>query len=261
MPVPSPLPPVIITRPRAQAAALARQVAQLGRRAEIFPLLEIQPLPDRQPLRAALAALQEYALVVFVSPNAIDAALAALGSWPPGLSIGVVGAGSRRALERHGITAANAVIVQPRDSRRQDSEGLLQALDLAALRGHKALLVRGESGRELLSDALRAAGVEVTQVAAYRRTAPVLDPPRQRQLRQLLEAGGDWIVTSSEALHIFRQLAVQVAGDQGVAKMQQQHLIVPHARIAETASSLGFRDVTLTASGDESLLAALQSGA
>jgi uroporphyrinogen-III synthase len=41
--------------------------------------------------------------------------------------------------------------------------------------------------------------------------------------------------------------------------MQQQHLIVPHARIAETARALGFARVTLTGSGDERLLAALQS--
>jgi uroporphyrinogen-III synthase len=46
-----------------------------------------------------------------------------------------------------------------------------------------------------------------------------------------------------------------------VAKLQQQHLIVPHARIAETASALGFNAVTLTGSGDERLLAALQSRA
>jgi uroporphyrinogen-III synthase len=41
--------------------------------------------------------------------------------------------------------------------------------------------------------------------------------------------------------------------------MQHQHLIVPHARIAETARALGFGRVTLTGSGDERLLAALQS--
>jgi uroporphyrinogen-III synthase len=41
--------------------------------------------------------------------------------------------------------------------------------------------------------------------------------------------------------------------------MQQQHLIVPHARIAETANNLGFSKLTLTGSGDERLLAALQS--
>jgi len=44
-----------------------------------------------------------------------------------------------------------------------------------------------------------------------------------------------------------------------VAKMQQQHVIVPHARIADAARALGLARVTLTGSGDERLIAALQS--
>ena len=44
-----------------------------------------------------------------------------------------------------------------------------------------------------------------------------------------------------------------------VAKMKQQHLILPHARIAETAQSLGFSHITQSAAGDAGLLAALQS--
>jgi uroporphyrinogen-III synthase len=46
-----------------------------------------------------------------------------------------------------------------------------------------------------------------------------------------------------------------------VANLQHQRLIVPHPRIAETARALGFADLTLTGSGDERLLAALQSHA
>ena len=44
-----------------------------------------------------------------------------------------------------------------------------------------------------------------------------------------------------------------------VVKMKQQHLIVPHARIAQSAAELGFARVTLTGSGDAGVLAALQS--
>jgi uroporphyrinogen-III synthase len=44
-----------------------------------------------------------------------------------------------------------------------------------------------------------------------------------------------------------------------VVKLQQQHLVVPHVRIAETARELGFQAITQTASGDEAILAALQS--
>jgi uroporphyrinogen-III synthase len=44
-------------------------------------------------------------------------------------------------------------------------------------------------------------------------------------------------------------------------RLREQHLIVPHARIHETACALGFTRLTLSGSGDERLLAALQSQA
>jgi uroporphyrinogen-III synthase len=107
-------------------------------------------------------------------------------------------------------------------------------------------------------------------VAAYRRSVPVLTPALQATLQRLLSQQNDWIITSSEALRGLQALLEQMdlasppqvdsAPQQNyVVKMQQQHLIVPHARIAETANKLGFSRLTLTGSGDERLLAALQS--
>ncbi len=250
---------VVITRPLAQAGPLAQQVAKLGRRVEVLPLLEIYPLADPAPLLAVLADLTQYAMVAFVSPNAIDACFAHLPTWPPGLAIAVMGEGSRAALAAYGVTEANAHIVSPRDPQRTDSGTLLEELDLSALRGRQVLIIRGESGREWLADALRAVGVQVVQVAAYRRVAPVLSDALRTQLRALLQAPNDWIVTSSEALRVLMQLLEQLGDTDAVAKMQQQHIIVPHIRIAETAHILGFTKTTLTGSGDERLLAALQS--
>jgi uroporphyrinogen-III synthase len=252
---------VVITRPRQQAGALARAVAALGRTPLILPLLDISPLPDETLLRAVLANLRDYALVAFVSPNAVDAAFAHIGEWPAEVALAVVGEGSRAALARHGIDGARYRIHVPVDASRSDSEHLLQALDTAALLGRRVLVVRGETGRELLPDALRAAGIHVETVAAYRRAVPGLTPDLAAALRALLEAPNDWIITSSEALRGLAGLVEQLDGGASVAKLQRQHLIVPHARIAETAGALGFTAVTLTGSGDERLLAALQSRA
>ena len=252
---------VVITRPRQQAEPLARAVAALGRTPLILPLLDISPLPDETPLRAALARLRDFALVAFVSPNAVDAAFAHIDAWPAEVALAVVGEGSRAALARHGVDGDRYRIHVPVDPSRSDSEHLLQALDTAALAGRKVLVVRGETGRELLPDALRAAGIQVETVAAYRRAVPCLTPDLAAALRALLEKPNDWIVTSSEALRGLAGLVEQLDGGTSVAKLQRQHLIVPHARIAETAGALGFTAVTLTGSGDERLLAALQSRA
>lgn len=254
----SKLRPIVITRPQAQAVGLAQQIAARGREPVIFPLLEILPLSDTAELQATLAQLDSYAMAVFVSPNAIDAAFRHIPQWPPRVAIGIVGEGSRMALGRHGVTAQNATIFSPPDVTKTDSEGLLQALDLHGLRGQRILIVRGESGRELLADSLRAAGAEVFSLPAYRRRAPLMTAALTTQLQQLLNSQNDWIVTSSEALRILMQMVQQLGNDANVAKIQQQNLLVPHARIAETAHALGFTAVTLTGSGDERLLDALQ---
>lgn len=249
---------VVITRPRAQAEGLARAVAAIGRRPVVLPLLEIAPLDDPSALRTVLADLERYALVAFVSPNAIDAAMAHRPHWPKTVPLAVLGEGSRAALARHGLREDNATILGPLDPTRSDSEHLLAALDLAALAGKRVLIVRGESGRELMADSFRAAGAEVTLVPAYRRSVPRLDAALAGQLRSLVETPNDWILTSSEAL---RGLFSLLAGiDPGcVSQMRGQHVIVPHARIAAVAAELGITRVTLTGSGDDRLLAALQS--
>jgi uroporphyrinogen-III synthase len=250
---------VVITRPLAQAETLARSVSALGREVVLLPLLDIVPLEDQAELKRTLDGLAGYALVAFVSPNAIDAAFAHIARWPTGVMLAVLGEGSRAALARHGVNDANATIVSPLDAARSDSENLLRALDLASLDGRRVLIVRGESGRELMADGLRAAGAIVTTVAAYRRSVPVMTAQLEAILHRLLAQQNDWIITSSEALRGLLALVAQLGGEAAVVKMQQQHLVVPHARIAETAKALGLGNLTLTGSGDARLLAALQS--
>jgi uroporphyrinogen-III synthase len=172
--------------------------------------------------------------------------------------LAVVGEGSRQALQRHGVPASTRIFC-PVDPDRSDSEGLLQALDLEALRGKPVLIVRGESGREFLGDALRAAGAQVQTVAAYRRAMPLFDEARRRELERLVCSQNDWLITSSEALRILLEMVKRLPLADGVVNMQQQRLIVPHMRIADTARALGFSRIVQSRSGDDGLIAALQS--
>jgi uroporphyrinogen-III synthase len=254
---------VVITRPRQQAEPLARAVAALGRAPVLLPLLEISPLPEegQGELRRVLRDLAAFALVAFVSPNAIEAAFAHIDRWPEGVDIAVVGEGSRAALAKHGVCDGRVRIHCPADPAHSDSEHLLQVLDLARLAGRRVLVVRGEGGRELMPDALRGAGAAVETVAAYRRAVPSLTPDLAARLGGLLAAPNDWIITSSEALRGLVSLVDRLAPPDRQSQLRQQHLIVPHARIHETACALGFTRLTLTGSGDERLLAALQSQA
>ena len=63
---------IVVTRPRAQADALAALIAGQGGRAVVFPVLEIGPADDPAPLDRAIASLDSYALAIFISPNAVE---------------------------------------------------------------------------------------------------------------------------------------------------------------------------------------------
>lgn len=251
--------PVVITRPLAQADALAAQVAVMGRAPVIFPLLDIAPVADSAVLQDRLSALDRYAMAVFVSPNAIDAVFPFIPAWPREVAIGIIGEGSRLALQRHGVDDGNATIYAPRHRERMDSRELFKALDLERLHARRVLIVRAQAGNELLTGMLRARRIEVDHVTAYQRLLPHIDAARAEQLRGLIEADSDWIVTSSEALRNLLDITAEMLGGEYVVKLQRNTIIVSHQRIAETAQALAFSRVTMAGSGDERLIAALQS--
>jgi len=256
-------PEVIITRPIHQAQNLAEKLQDAGRQVSIFPLFEIEPLTVNPELDSAMRELSRFAMVIFVSPNAVDAwfrrVSEATWRWPSAVAIGVVGAASRQALYKHGVDQTEVRIVSPVDTERTDSETLLAALDIEALRGKKVLLVRAESGREFLADALSEQHIDVLPVVAYRRLIPDFDQEKKTKLQQYLSHECDWVITSSAVLQTLLNWCSQLDQQNAVVKMQQQHIVVPHFRIAEVARKLGFKHISLTASGDEKLLRALQS--
>jgi uroporphyrinogen-III synthase len=265
--------PVVITRPFAQAQDFALKIQAMGRDAVIFPLLDIHALTDPEELAsfdAELARLHAFALVAFVSPNAIHAMFDRIrfeSVWPkhlPNLPIAIMGEGSRQALAQYGINDATATIISPTNLQRTDSETLLDELNLPQLREKQVLIIRGDGGREFLADALRSEGVLVSQVTAYKRAAPDWNDERRAQLSSLLQQDAEWVVTSSEGLRVLQRWVANMdkEGDDAEswqALLLNQHLICPHVRIAEAARELGFERVTVTSSGDQNLLSTLDS--
>ncbi|MGV7245680.1 uroporphyrinogen-III synthase, partial [Caballeronia sp. M23-90] len=79
---------VVITRPSGQSAELMALLERAGFEPLEFPLIDIGPVADTAPLQAALGELYApaelgFALVVFVSPNAVQHAFAGLSApWP-----------------------------------------------------------------------------------------------------------------------------------------------------------------------------------
>jgi uroporphyrinogen III methyltransferase/synthase len=258
----------VLTRPAGQSGDLPERLAAEGIDAFEFPLIEIASLDDDAPLSDALASLDRYALVVFVSPNAIDHAFACRREiWPHPLPIAVVGPGSVAALARHGVAAPAHRIVSPAsavddDGARFDSEALYAALEAEfgerGLDGKRVLIVRGDGGREWLAERLRDAGAQVDTVAAYRRAVPDPSIGAWERVHALLAgAPHAWLVTSSEGVRNLNDLAHEHLTVAEVAALKHAPLVAPHPRIAETARGLGFDSITMSGAGDERIVRAL----
>ncbi|REE19928.1 uroporphyrinogen III methyltransferase/synthase [Paraburkholderia sp. BL27I4N3] len=259
---------VVITRPAGQSNELIALLAAAGIATLDFPLIDIAPVTDDAPLRAALASLERYALVVFVSPNAVDHAFAHSDAiWPHALPIGVVGPGSVQALARHGVAAPAYKVISPssgsdEDTARFDSEGLFAALDAAlgatSLEGKRVLIVRGDGGREWLAERLREAGAEVDTVAAYRRLVPEPSIAAWARVHELLAGEPHaWLLTSSEGVRNLHELAQDHLTAGEIAQLKRAALVTPHPRIAQTARALGFDSMTVSGAGDERIARAL----
>ena len=257
---------IVVTRPRDQAAQLARSIEHAGGVPLLFPLLDIAAVQDTKTLHEQVSRLAQFDLAIFISPNAVNYGIAAIraalspspshasgrgvrdsagegsSALPPTLKIATVGQGSAKALRESGI----ANVIAP--TGRFDSAALLALPELQDVAGWRVMIFRGDGGRELLGDTLRARGAAVEYATCYQRGKP------QQDAGALLSAGPDAItVTSSEALGYLWQML----NDSGRAALRNTPLFVPHPRIAELAREQGWLQVQVTASGDDGMLSAL----
>ena len=223
---------ILVTRPAGQARHLASLIEAAGGRSILFPAIEIEEFPERP-----LPPLEDFDLAIFVSPTAVQCGLKKVATWPREIPVAAIGKGTRRALERHGVSD----VLVPEAAA--DSEALLAAPAMQEVAGKKILIIRGEGGRELLGDKLTERGAQVEYAECYRRVPPRADPA------PLLSAWDEVhavTVSSAEALDNLLRLFG--------AKLSGTPLFVTHARIAEHARRAGVSEVIVAGPGDEEML-------
>ena len=235
---------VVVTRPRAEAEALAAALEREGARCHVFPALAIEPLPPTPALAEALDALPTAPVAIFVSANAVTHGLAAAarrGPWPEAVAVAAVGEATGAALRAAGFAR---VVLPPGGGA--DSEALLEAPALQADRvsGQNVVVFRGAGGRERLREVLEARGARVRYAECYRRVRPALDAG---ELLAAWRRGEVHAVSalSGETLANF----VSLAGDEGARLMASTALVVPHAAVAAHPDARRFARV-LVAPGD-----------
>jgi uroporphyrinogen-III synthase len=113
-----------------------------------------------------------------------------------------------------------------------------------------AVIIKGEGGRDFLSEALSSHNIQVTTVDCYRRTWPVISADDLRQAVSLDEPSVVH-VASGETLQRLSQLCLE----QDLQVLNVHRIVVPSQRVAETAKELGWQSrIVAEGASDEALL-------
>jgi uroporphyrinogen-III synthase len=238
-------PSVLLTRPRPQAEAMARVIADAGMCAMVFPTLDIVPVRPDAPEEGS------WDCIVFVSTNAVEQGFRwaiPAGAVPPGTRVAAIGAATAAALRERGVAAP----IVPTGAF--DTESLLSLPAFARVAGWRVLVVRGVGGREALADGLRARGAEVRYLECYRRICPAADP---RGLLDAWRAGGIDAVNAMSAETLSNLLAL--IGAAGAPLAAATPLFAPHERIANQARAWGIAEAVVYRGGDPGLVEGLRA--
>ena len=181
---------VVVTRARAQASELAGRLRALGAKVIEAPSIRIAPLSDVVP------ALEGFDLLCLTSRNGVELLFERLAARDEdaralaGIRVAAIGPGTAHALREHGVIAD----IVP---ERFVAEGLVEAL--AGVNVKRALLARASGARDVLPDALRARGAEVTIVELYETVAEPIEAIHAPEIA----AAGYITFTSSSTVRFF----------------------------------------------------------
>jgi uroporphyrinogen-III synthase len=161
---------IVVTRAARQSGGLRERLEQQGAEVMLLPTIETIAPESYEPLDNALREAKRFAWLVVTSANAVRvigermAELGVSGEWLAHLHCAAVGPSTAEALRGLGL-AADVV------PDRYVGEALAAAL-ANRVRGERVLLVRAAVARDVVPDALSAAGAVVTVVDAYRTVVP-----------------------------------------------------------------------------------------
>jgi uroporphyrinogen-III synthase len=245
--IPKILPPltgltILVTRPAAQAEALCAQIERYGGTAIAFPTIAIECIEA--------PAADACDLAVFVSVNAVAHGKHLLRSTDS-IRIAAIGKATAAAL----LDAELRVDYVPEADFT--SEALLAHPQLQLTPGARALIVKGEGGRELLREAFTARGLLVQTREVYRRVRPPLDAAQRDALETLWNEDGIDVVTltSVATLDHLREML----SERGLERLRSTTLLVVGNRIRDAAFEAGLQGEVIVAAGadDASILGAL----
>lgn len=262
---------VVLTRPAGRQTELSHRLTQMGCEVIELPALDISPIapqeqtslsaPDWQPqafdavVWVSRGAWQHYLKHYLQSDAQHDPQSSLTGLDPLLACVGI--ATARQIASDLDIPLER--ITFPSAELSSDSEGLWAVLKPRLKSAARVLIVRGETGRDWLSDTLLAHGMRVTCLSVYRRTPKVWTSEQVNalcagvknpgQLQELGRSdgmsksnsdsdstsdsnGGIWLITSAQGLSA---IAAQfdAHGLTGKPGLKPKAVVVVHERLVQ----------------------------
>jgi uroporphyrinogen-III synthase len=165
---------VLVTRAAHQAGKLSEGLRALGVEPVEVAVIEIRPPLDLAPLDLALRSLSDYDWLILTSANTVHALAGRATSLglslvvAPHLKVAAVGEVTATAARDAGLSVALV-------PESYVAESLVKSL-AEKTHGKKVLLARASVARDVIPNALRAAGASVDVVDAYRNIMPESAP-------------------------------------------------------------------------------------
>lgn len=195
---------VIVTRARAQASQLTKQLEEQGARVLEAPSIKIVPAADYAPLQQAISNIDSYKWLVLTSSNGVEYFFEQLTKAGKdsrslyGVKIAAIGSATAKALAAHCITADLV-------PSAYKAEELADALQQNITSGDKVLIARAKVAREVLPERLRELGAQVDVVTAYET---VTDCENKDELLALLENGEADMITFTSSSTVTNMLDI-----------------------------------------------------
>ena len=243
----------MVLRPANQSDQLCKKVVELGGVVTLFPTIEITPL-ENITLENLTNLFEWSNMIVFISRNAariLSALVRNLNEQLKTKTVFATGSGTADEMRKYGI---NSVLFPTNQS---GSDGLLQMTDLQApeISRKKILIIRGDTGRELLKQSLEERGASVKYVEIYTRAIPEVS---KKQVESIWETSPPDIIlfTSNQGLYNL----IKMTPRKYHRKLYSTPFVTMSERIAVTARNQGFmkKSVIAKTQTDDGLLEAIK---
>ncbi|UDG81240.1 Uroporphyrinogen-III synthase [Candidatus Hartigia pinicola] len=244
---------ILVVRPEPAVSELITALHTKGFTAFALPLIRIERSNELNVLNSKLKQLNEHDLIFLLSKNAV---------WYANLILQQEGLNWSDKFYYYGIGRSTSKYFQEITGKvarwsehGETSETLLNLPELQFVKGKRALLLRGNGGRELLASTLRSRGAYVEYCECYTRH-PVFHEKITFNQQWMHSNITDIVISSSQLLTLLNELI-----DDNIKEWWFNHrLLVVSKRIANQAYKNGWQRVYVSNSADNhSLLEALLS--